>query len=199
MKYELFTIGHSTHSINEFTGLLQKHSITALCDVRSVPYSQYNPQFNRENLKKELAQHHIAYVFMGKELGPRSENPQCYRNGQVQYNRLAKQAEFIQGLRRLRHGMQKYRIALLCAEKDPITCHRTILVCRNLRSNDIEIKHILEDGSLENQRDSEKRLMKLHHIEADMFRPEAQCIEEAYDKQAEKIAYVAKEHVVKAG
>lgn len=193
MPYELFTIGHSTHPVDKFIDLLGKYSITVICDVRSTPYSQYNPQFNRELLKQELAGHKISYIFMGKELGARSHNPKCYNNGKVCYKSLAEEPAFLQGLDRLREGMKSYRIALLCAEKDPITCHRTILICRKLRAKDIEIKHILEDGTFENNRQTEKRLMTLSKIEPDMFHTEEQCIEEAYDKQASKIAYVEKE------
>lgn len=199
MKSEIFTIGHSIHSIDVFVELLLQHRITAICDVRSIPYSQYNPQFNRENLKQALTNVNIVYVFMGKELGARSENAQCYRHGQVQFDRLAREPLFIKGINRLREGMKTYRIALLCAEKDPITCHRTILVCRNLRAIDIEIQHILEDGTLEHHHDAEQRLMRLHKIEPDMFHNEAQCIEEAYDKQAEKIAYIDQNALVKVG
>ena len=199
MKNEIFTIGHSTHSIDVFIELLLQHEITAICDVRSIPYSQYNPQFNREHLKQMLVKYNIVYVFMGKELGARSENAQCYRHGQVQFDRLAREPLFIKGINRLREGMKKYRIALLCAEKDPITCHRTILVCRNLRAIDIEIQHILEDGTLEHHHDSEQRLMRLHKIEPDMFHNKAQCIEDAYDRQAEKIAYIDKDALVKMG
>lgn len=187
---EIFTIGHSTHSIDVFIGLLQQHQITMLCDVRSIPYSRYNPQYNRENLKRALAERNIVYVFMGKELGVRSDNPHCYRHGRVQYERLAQEPHFIESIHWLREEMKTHRIALLCAEKDPLTCHRTILVCRNLRANDLDIQHILEDGTLAHHREIEKRLMQLHHIEPDMFHNEAQCIEKAYDKQAEKIAYV---------
>src|SRR3989304_3669807 len=84
-KFELYTIGHSTHSIEEFVKLLTMHSITAVCDVRSTPYSQFTPQFNRELLQKELKIHNISYVFLGEELGARSDNPSCYVNGKVQY------------------------------------------------------------------------------------------------------------------
>jgi len=199
MNAEIFTIGHSTHSIDVFIELLQQHRIAVICDVRSIPYSRYNPQYNRENLKRALAERDIVYVFMGKELGVRSENPQCYRHGQVQYKRLAQEPTFIKGIHWLREEMKTHRIALLCAEKDPLTCHRTILVCRNLRANDIEIQHILEDGTLKHHREIEQQLMQLHHIEPDMFHTEAQCIEEAYDKQAEKIAYVNNDMLAKKG
>ena len=189
---EIFTIGHSTHSIDVFIRLLQQHQITMICDVRSIPYSRYNPQYNRENLKRSLEKHRIIYVFMGKELGVRSDNPQCYCHGQVQYERLAREPRFIEGIHWLRTEMKTHRIALLCAEKDPLTCHRTILVCRNLRANDLEIQHILEDGTLEHHGNIEKRLMQFYHIEPDLFHNNAQCIEEAYNKQAEKIAYISK-------
>jgi uncharacterized protein (DUF488 family) len=199
MKYIVFTIGHSSHSIEKFLELIQEHNITAICDIRSIPYSQYTPQFNRENLKKELIKREIIYLYMGKELGARSDNPQCYYNSQVQFDKLAKEPLFIKGLNRLVKGMQRYRIALLCVEKDPLMCHRTILVCRNLRTNDIGIQHILEDGTLEHHKDTEKRLMKLNKLEPDMFYSEQQCIEDAYDKQAKKIAHVDNEYLVRVG
>ena len=179
--------------------LIQQHNITALCDVRSTPYSRYNPQFNKEHLKKELAKRNIVYVFMGKELGAWSDNPQCYVGGQVQFDKLAKDPLFIKGINRLKNGVAKYRIALMCAEKDPMACHRTILVCRNLRSPNIIIKHILEDGSIENHKETEKRLMRLWKLEPDMFYDEESCIEDAYTKQAGKIAYVDEEYAVSAG
>jgi len=186
---KLYTVGHSTHSIEEFVSLLKMHGITAICDVRSQPYSKFNPQFNKENLRDELKNARIAFVFLGKELGPRSDNPACYLNGKVQYQRLAETEQFRQGLIRIKEGMKSYRIALMCAEKDPLMCHRMILVSRYLRS-DAEILHILEDGTIENNRDSEKRLMQLFGIVQELFDSSIEdAIQRAYDKQSEKIAY----------
>jgi len=186
---KLYTVGHSTHSIEEFVRLLKMHGITAICDVRSQPYSKFNPQFNKENLRDELKNARIAFVFLGKELGPRSDNPACYLNGKVQYQRLAETEQFRQGLIRIKEGMKSYRIALMCAEKDPLMCHRMILVSRYLRS-DAEILHILEDGTIENNRDSEKRLMQLFGIVQEFFDSSIEdAIQRAYDKQSEKIAY----------
>ena len=191
---ELFTIGHSIHSIERFVELLKMHGVTALCDVRSSPYSRFTPQFNSESLKEEVVRHHILYLYLGAELGPRSSDPTCYENGKVQYNRLAGTDLFQQGLGRLRKGMATYRIALMCAEKDPLTCHRMLLICRNLRGDDIVIRHILEDGALEDNRDTEKRLMKLLKIDpADLFSTEADQIQRAYDLQGEKVAYTLEE------
>ena len=190
-RFELYTIGHSTHSIEEFIKLLTIHSITAVCDVRSMPYSQFTPQFNRELLQKELKKHNVSYVFLGEELGARSNNTNCYVNGKVQYACLAQEPKFYHGINRLVEGLKNFRIVLMCAEKDPISCHRTILICRNLRSRDIEIKHILEDGKIESNIDFEHRLLEMSKIpQNNLFTSNKDLIEQAYDIQGEKIAYV---------
>jgi uncharacterized protein (DUF488 family) len=171
--------------------LLKMHAITAIGDVRSSPYSKYNPQFNREHLQQALKDNQIAYVFLGNELGPRSEDPACYVDGKVQYDRLARTDAFQRGLERLRTGMQTYRIALLCAEKDPIACHRMILICRVLRSEPIQISHILEDGRIESLRESEWRLMReLKMRQLRLFESPEDLVQRAYDTQADRIAYV---------
>src|SRR6266446_5531061 len=126
----VYTIGHSTHTIEKLIALLKDHGITALCDVRSQPYSRMNPQFNREPLKQALRDSGILYVFLGAELGARSEDKSCYRNGQVQYDLLARTDLFKRGIERVKDGAHRYRLALMCAEKEPLDCHRTILVSR---------------------------------------------------------------------
>jgi uncharacterized protein (DUF488 family) len=199
MSNNLFTIGHSTHTVEYFIGLLKKHSITAVCDVRSQPYSRYNPQFNRENLKCDLKNNNIEYVFLGKELGARSENPSCYIDGKVQYNYLVDEPLFKQGINRISQGMKRHSIALMCAEKDPITCHRMILVCRELRSIADQIYHILADGEIEANSEAEYRLMNALRIVPDMFKNKNECIEEAYDKQGQRIAYVEEEKQTTTG
>ncbi|MCK9363755.1 MAG: DUF488 domain-containing protein [Syntrophales bacterium] len=188
--FELFTIGHSTHSLERFFDLLKTHDITAICDVRSSPYSRFTPQFNREALKGDLAKQRTSYIYLGAELGPRSDDPACYEKGKVQYKRLADREIFQQGLARLRKGMTAHRIALLCAEKDPLTCHRMLLICRYLRADDVVISHILEDGALEDNRDTEMRLMRLLKIDSDdLFCSKEELIELAYNLQSEKVAY----------
>ncbi|MBT8367363.1 MAG: DUF488 domain-containing protein [Deltaproteobacteria bacterium] len=186
----LYTIGHSNHPAENFIELLLRHDITAVCDVRSQPYSKFNPQFNRENIQKDLKQSNIAYVFLGRELGPRSDDPACYIDGQVQYHLLAQTDLFQEGLERLLKGMQFYRIAMMCAEKDPIMCHRMILVCRHLRQEVDEIRHILEDGRIEELADSEERLLRVLKIPPlQLFDSTEDLIIRAYDMQGEKIAY----------
>ena len=104
-------------------------------------YSRMNAQFNREALRDLLKATNIAYVFLGRELGARSEDPECYVQGRVQYDRLARAALFQQGLTRVLQGREQHRIALLCAEKDPLTCHRGILVSRELAARGVDVEH----------------------------------------------------------
>jgi uncharacterized protein (DUF488 family) len=180
--------------MEHFARLLKMHEITAVCDVRSSPYSNYTPQFNSELLQKEMKGYGVAYVFLGAELGPRSEDPACYVDGKVQYSRLARAEAFHAGLKRLRAGIGTYRVALMCSEKDPVTCHRMILICRALRSEPIEIEHILENGEIEGLRDSEQRLIRELKIpQLRLFEKPEDLIQRAYDTQAERIAYVREE------
>jgi uncharacterized protein (DUF488 family) len=186
----LFTVGHSNHECAKFLDLLTRHRITALADVRSQPYSQYTPQFNRETLEAALTHRHIKYVFMGKELGARRDERECYVGGQARYDRIRALPAFLEGLERLRRGVRTQRIALMCSEKDPITCHRTILICRALRS-EMAIEHILEDGTIEPHEPAETRLLALLGMpEADLFTSREEMLARAYDRQAEAIAYV---------
>lgn len=190
---ELYTIGHSTHSTEQFIALLLKHSINCLCDVRSSPYSRYNEQFNREALMEELKKWNIKYVFFGAELGGRSNDASCYVGGQVQFDLLAKTKLFQEGIEKLLKTIDSGRVAIMCAEKDPIMCHRMILVSHAIKSS-LEIKHILENGRTEHNKDAEKRLMAMLGIApVDLFLTEDQLIELAYKTQGKKIAYKDKE------
>jgi uncharacterized protein (DUF488 family) len=189
----LYTIGHSTHSVQKLIDLLSMHRVSAVADVRSSPYSRYNPQFNSEPLQHALRAADIEYVFLGKELGARPADRRCYIDGQVQLGLVAQSEFFCAGLERLRQGMESYTIALLCAEKDPIACHRMILVCRSLRSGGLGIRHILEDGALEDNSSAERRLMRELHIQDnDLFASDEELILRAYDMQGKKIAFMEK-------
>jgi len=190
MSDAIYTIGHSTHSIERFIDLLHLHAITALCDVRSRPYSRMNPQFNREALKEVLARASIKYVFLGKELGARTEDRSCYCDGRVQYDLLAKTDLFKKGIDRVKKGANEYRIALMCAEKEPLDCHRAILVARVLIDNGVTIRHILADGATEEHSHALKRLIAMLRVSSsDMFRSEAVVIEDAYNRKGHQIAY----------
>ncbi len=195
MANTLFTIGYSGRSIDDFIALLEQHKITALCDVRSMPYSSRNPQFNREPLTKVLKSRNIECVFLGEELGARPKDPSCYVDGKAIYQKIAATILFKNGLERIKLGMQKgYVLALMCAEKDPLTCHRSILICRNLRGQGIDIKHIIDRDATETQAELEKRLIAQLKLHPDMFKDADSnaLIERAYDVQGDRIAYVEK-------
>ncbi|MFQ5482356.1 MAG: DUF488 family protein, partial [Nitrospinaceae bacterium] len=180
MDRTIFTVGHSNHSLNKFLSLLKQHDITALCDVRSKPYSRMNPQFNRETLKDNLSKEGIAYVFLGLELGGRCEDPSIYDQGKIQYDRLAETKLFSKGIKRVQEGTKQYRVALMCAEKEPLECHRTILVSRYLEAQGFVIQHIQADGKLESHSDALSRLIrKLKLPEQDMFLSQKDIINNA--------------------
>jgi uncharacterized protein (DUF488 family) len=191
----LFTIGYSGRTIDDLVALLEQHKITALCDVRSTPYSSRNPQFNRELLKQAVKSHNVEYVFLGEELGARPKDSSCYVDGKAIYQKISASSLFRNGLERIKLGMQKgYVLALMCAEKDPMTCHRSILICRHLRGPGIDIRHIIDHETTEAQADLEKRLIAQLKLHPDMFKdadPNA-LIERAYDMQGDRIAYVEK-------
>jgi len=191
MQGTVFTIGHSTHSQERFIALLRQHGITALCDVRSTPYSRRNPQFDLEKLKEALLAQGIVYRFLGKELGARSDDPRCYEDGRVQYDRLAETALFKRGLKRVLRGLRdNFRVALMCAEKEPLECHRTILVSRHLAALGLHVEHIHADGHLEGHDAALSRLTRIVKLpEDDMFRSREEILADAYRRQAERIAY----------
>jgi uncharacterized protein (DUF488 family) len=197
----IYTIGHSNHPIERFTDLLQQHDIAAVADVRSTPYSRFNPQFGREKLQSALASVGIRYVFLGEELGARSRDPACCDGeGRVSYAKLAATELFQRGLERLKGGMGEYRIALMCAERDPLECHRTILVARELVRAGVPVMHILVDGSLEAHEDAMKRLAThLKLTNTDLFSAPEDLGEQACDLQAKQIAYVKKDRKRKRG
>jgi uncharacterized protein (DUF488 family) len=193
VKRTVCTIGHSTHTIERFVDILRQHGVTAVADVRSVPYSRFQSQFNRESLQATLKTLGIAYVFLGKELGARSDDTSCYQEGRIQYRRVARTEAFKVGLERVRSGSKKLRLALMCAEGEPLACHRALLVSRELIATGIDVVHIHPDGRLEPHADAMKRLRKrLRLPEQDLFQSESELIEEVYALQEKRIAYVDK-------
>jgi len=190
MSQTIYTVGHSTHTTDAFLSLLTPHRVTAIADVRSTPYSRRNPQFNREEIRAALKIRCIKYVFLGKELGARSDDECCYVNDKVRYSLLAQTPLFKSGIERVLAGAQSHRIALMCAERDPLDCHRTILISRELVLRGANILHILSDASIESHEDAIRRLVgRLKLGGEDMFRTQGITVEEAYEKQADRIAY----------
>jgi uncharacterized protein (DUF488 family) len=187
---DLFTIGYSSYDIKPFIKVLRKFHISAVVDVRSSPYSQFKSDFNKEHLQTALRKHNIEYVFLGDYCGARIDDRSCYKNGKVDFNIVATTEKFQDGIGRIKNGTKSYTLALMCAEKDPITCHRFVLVCRNLLDKNFNIIHILDNGKTEIHKDSELRLLKLHRLNhPEFFRTDLQRLEDAYNRQADKIAY----------
>jgi uncharacterized protein (DUF488 family) len=187
---DVFTVGHSTHSKDAFLELLKDAGVTAIADVRSSPFSRFNPQFNRTALKEALQAAGIHYVFLGKELGARSDDPGHYVQGRVSYARLAESEAFRKGVVRVLKGAARNRIALMCAEKDPVTCHRTILVARALVEAGAKVRHIGGDGSIESHDEALSRLMRdLKIDEHDLFSSREELLDRAYRQQEQRIAY----------
>lgn len=188
----ILTIGHSTHSLDSFVGLLRLHGVTAIADVRSSPFSRANPQYNRESLIDGLKARGIEYVFLGRELGARPNDPSCYLNGRVQYSCLAQAPSFRKGLERVVRGSLRHRIALMCAEGEPLECHRTVLVARALHDCGMFVGHILPDGTLESHAEAMERLLTLTGLsQDDLFRSKEELVTTALARQEERIAYVA--------
>jgi uncharacterized protein (DUF488 family) len=150
---EVYTIGHSNHPIAQFLQLLKDNGISCLADVRSVPYSRHNPQFNRENLQKSLEEACIQYrhfpQLAGFQKSPFSESPnsgwenQAFRN----YADYALTTDFQEGLDTLLQTASGQKTAIMCAEKLYWRCHRRI-IADYLVAREISIKHILEENKL---------------------------------------------------
>ena len=191
MAGEVFTLGHSTHAIAKFVDLLKRHRIEAIADVRSRPFSRMNPQFNRDALKRALRAERIRYAFVGEELGAHPSDPGCYVGGRARYDLIARTDLFRRGIERVLTGASKYRVALVCAEKDPMTCHRTMLVCRELIGHGLDARHILASGEIESQEDGLRRVASEIGVSlTDLFRKPEDILAEVYARRINEIEYV---------
>lgn len=198
MSPRILTIGHSNHGIEHFIELLRRHEVSAVGDVRSAPFSRFAPQFNKEALQASLRQAEIGYVFLGRELGARTSDRSCYVNGQVQYSLLANTELFRSGIGRLLGGAEEERIAVVCTEKDPLDCHRTLLVTRALVEAGVTVDHVLADGRLESNNEAMTRLLRKQDVQPDLFRSADELLAEALRQQERAIAYVDQELVQSA-
>jgi len=174
---QVFTIGHSNHSIELLLNLLQKHNINCLIDVRSVPASSYNPQFNKDYLKGFLLQNNIQYMHFGDEFGAR-HNDENYLDdeGIVDFDKFRESYLFQNGIERLEQGLEKgFSIVLMCSEGDPLECHRFSMISVYLEKINIAVNHIMKDGSIKLNNILEKELLKKYSKKLpvpDLFNPE---------------------------
>jgi uncharacterized protein (DUF488 family) len=168
---DLLTIGHSNLAAERFMALLTGAGVTAIADVRSVPFSRWCPWFSAKALAERLAGERIAYIALGEALGGRPRDPMLYREGVADYEAMAARPEFAAGLARVMDATARRRVCLLCAEREPLDCHRCLLVGRALC-----------------ERATEERLLALAGDEADLFRDHADRLAHAYRRRAQAVA-----------
>ena len=186
----IYTIGHSNHDIETFINLLTESKIDMVVDVRSAPFSKMYPHFNRDPLQTALKDKNIGYLFLGDSIGGRSRSRSDYKDGQVVYARLAAKDEYKATIKRVLDGSAKFQIALMCSEKEPLDCHRTLLVSQSLSLLGVQVAHIHADGQIESQSKALERLLRNYNLDTpDLFGAETDRLQEALLKQERKIAY----------
>ena len=187
----LFTIGHTNHT----------HEINYVLDVRSTPYSKFTDQFNKELISQVLKRNGINYFYMGKLFGARQEDRSLYTSeGYLDFEKTRESEQFKTGLQSVIKGLNEgNNITLMCTEKDPFDCHRTIMVSRGFELEGIEVQHIHEDGHLESQKEINDRL--IHNLEkkrkvdinqTSLFGPQKsydEWLKEAYRLRNREIGY----------
>ncbi|MBR4341284.1 MAG: DUF488 domain-containing protein [Lachnospiraceae bacterium] len=195
----LYTIGHTNHSHEAFLELLEKYKITYLLDVRSTPFSQFTSQFNKDVISKFLQSKNIKYFHMGKYFGARPEDKTLYtKDNYLDFEKMRASELFQKGMNNVIKGLKDgENIALMCTEKDPLDCHRAIMVARGFELNGIDINHILPDGSLQSQKELNDRLLDKYY--PDRFQlslisniseiPEDELLIEAYRQRNREIGY----------
>jgi uncharacterized protein (DUF488 family) len=190
--FDLFTIGHSNIPAERFIGLLRDAGVDAIADVRSTPVSRRFPWFSGENLAARLRQEGMAYATFGDALGGRPRDPELYRDGVADYEAMTKRGEFSAGLDRLLAVAANYRVCVMCAEREPLDCHRCLLVARALAERGLTVGHILHDGTIEPHAATERRLLAESGDDADLFvAGQGERLAAAYRRRARAVAYRA--------
>ena len=188
--FDLFSIGHSNIPADRFLATLQGAGVNALADVRSAPFSRFFPWFSQQALAARLAEAGMTYTFMGAALGGRPRDERLYRDGVADYEAMAMQAEFRDGLQRLIDTVAQSRICLLGAEREPLDCHRCLLVTRHLAESGLSVGHILHDGTFEPHAATERRLLALYDDDCDLFEAgQASRLAAAYRRRAKAVAF----------
>ncbi|PCJ22439.1 MAG: hypothetical protein COA96_14505 [SAR86 cluster bacterium] len=188
----LYSIGYATKPFDVFIEHLQQHKINVVADVRSVPFSTVFHDYHQPALEKALPEAGIRYVYLGTELGPRSKDSAHYdKQGQVQFSRLVESDLFKQGVERLQTGMEKgFSIALMCAEKNPANCHRSLLIAHYMKQNlGVAVQHIGYDGNLEAQEKLEQRLVDIQNMSEDLLTKPEELESLAYQQHLKQTSY----------
>jgi uncharacterized protein (DUF488 family) len=191
-SFDLFSIGHSNIPAERLIGLLRHAGVNAIADVRSTPFSRRFPWFSGKNLATTLAQHGMTYLAYGDALGGRPRDATLYRDGVADYEAMARLPDFQIGLDRLLADAARSRVCLMCAEREPLDCHRCLLVARSLAERGLTIGHILHDGTVEPHAATERRLLALTGASDDLFvTGQDERLAAAYRRRARAVAYRA--------
>lgn len=160
----VYTIGYSGFAISNFIEIIKANSISVIIDVRSQPYSRYFPEYNKEMLEKTLKHNSIGYQSYAKELGGKQSNPHYYSTeGYFDFELYTKSENFIAGLKKLKEIMaQGHSCSLMCAEKNPINCHRGIMIAPVFYKEGYEIIHLMPNNMTITQKDIEKQLLEIY-------------------------------------
>ncbi|WP_081996070.1 DUF488 domain-containing protein [Croceibacterium mercuriale] len=143
-----FSIGYGSNTQEAVLERLRLTGVKYLIDVRSMPYSKFQPDFSREPLSMALQNAEIKYVFMGDVLGGRPTDDECYTDGKVDYEKVRAKDFFRHGITRLKRAYeQSLAVCLFCSEGHPSQCHRAKLIAVALSDDGIDVTHILPDGS----------------------------------------------------
>jgi uncharacterized protein (DUF488 family) len=188
--FDLLTVGHSNHSLERFLTLLKGAKVETLVDVRSKPFSRRFPWFSQTQLAERLRQEGIAYVARGDALGGRPSDPALLRDGGADYEAMAATPAFQRALDAVIAGAKATRSCLMCAEREPLDCHRCLLIARALAERGLCVGHILADGTIEPHAKTEDRLLALTKTETDLFASDrARRLADAYRRRAGKAAF----------
>jgi len=191
-KFDLLTIGHSNHPIEQFMTLLLGAGVTAIGDVRSRPVSRRYPWFSKARLTGTLDAQSIAYRFFGDALGGRPADPLLFTDGIADYEAMARMPVFRAGIEAVREEAGRSRLCLMCAEREPLDCHRCLLIAPALAARGMKIGHILADGTVEPHQATERRLVAALGG-GDLFQNDAALrLAEAYRRRARAVAFRAK-------
>ena len=167
--FDLFSIGHSNIAAERFVALLRAAGVNAIADVRSAPHSRFFPWFSARTLAPLLADKDIGYLPCGADLGGRPRDQRLYCGGIADYEAMARRDEFQAALERLIADAARCRVCMMCAEREPLDCHRCLLVSRGLAARGMTIGHILHDGAIEPHTATEQRLLMLGGDDSDLF------------------------------
>ena len=161
MLKTLYTIGYSGFSIDDFVNILKKYGVNALIDVRSNPFSSYFSAYNKEQLEKKLNSQHIYYRNYPKEFGARQKERHFYTSdGYLDFELFTASSAYNQGYLEIEDGLKRdYVFVFMCSEKDPIDCHRAIMISKTFKDNGYSILHLLPDKNPISQVDVENRLL----------------------------------------